>query len=261
MVLQKMSPLQLLYKKSLIAIFAILSLGLVGCAGFKEDKTLTAEELYKKGIEEFAEQDYVKAAGIFKKILDNFPDSKVRPLSLMALARSQYQNSDYEEAKFHFEQFIEQYPANQQTVKAYYFKAMCSFEQMESYKNDQTNTYLALEDFEKVINTFPDGKYVKLARQKKVICRRQLARNILYIGRYYFGVGAYQSVITRMDELLGNYPKQKFLDEAIFLLGESYLKEGNKEKAYFAFKNLVQKFPNSIYKADARSRLASLKGK
>jgi outer membrane protein assembly factor BamD len=256
-----MSPLQLWYKKSLIVIFTILSLGLVGCAGFQEDKTLTVGELYKKGIEEYAEQHYIKAAGIFKKILDEFPDSKVRPLSLMALARSQYQNSDYEEAEFHFEQFIEQYPANQQTAKAYYFKAMCSFEQMESYKNDQTNTYLALEDFEKVINTFPDGKYVKLARQKKVICRRQLARNILYIGRYYFGVGAYQSVITRMDELLGNYPKQKFLDEAIFLLGESYLKEGNKEKAYFAFKNLVQKFPNSIYKADARSRLASLKGK
>ena len=251
----------MLSKKSLIVLFMVLSLGFVGCAGIQEDETPSAGELYKRGIEEFEEQDYREAVETFKKILDEFPDSKVRPLSLMALARSQYQNSDYEEAKFHFEQFIEQYPANQQTVKAYYFKAMCSFEQMESYKNDQTNTYLALEDFEKVINTFPDGKYVKLARQKKVICRRQLARNILYIGRYYFGVGAYQSVITRMDELLGNYPKQKFLDEAIFLLGESYLKEDNKEKAYFAFKNLVQKFPNSIYKADARSRLASLKGK
>ena len=64
-----------------------------------------------------------------------------------------------------------------------------------------------------------------------------------------------------MDELLENYPKQKFVDEAIFLLGESYLKEGNRKKAYFAFKSLVQKFPNSSYKADARSRLAYLKKK
>ena len=88
---------------------------------------------------------------------------------------------------------------------------------------------------------------------------RQLARNILYIGHYYFGVGAYQSVINRMDELLKNYPEQKFLDEAFFLLGESYLKEGNRKNAYIAFKNLIQKFPKSSYKADARNRLAFLK--
>ena len=252
---------QMLSKKSLIVLFMVLSLELVGCAGIQEDKDPSAGELYKRGIEEFDEQDYREAVEIFKKILDEFPDSKVRPLSLMALARSQYQNGDYEEAKFHFEQFIEQYPANQQSVKAHYFKAMCSFEQMESFKKDQTNTHLALEGLEKVINTFPNGKYVKLARQKKAICRSRLARNILYIGRYYFNTGAYQSAISRMDELLENYPKQRFLDEAIFLLGESYLKEGNREKAYIAFKNLVQKFPNSIFKTDARSRLVSLRGK
>ncbi len=250
-----------LYRKNLIAIFTVLSLGLLGCASFQKDKTLSAEELYRKGIKEFAEKDFNYASEIFKKILDEFPNSKVRPLSLMAFARSQYQKGDYEEAKFHFEQFIKQYPANPQVSKAYYFKAMCSFKQMESYKKDQTNTHLALEGFEKVINTFPDGKYAGLARQKKEICRRKLARNILYIGQYYFGIGAYQSVINRMDELLENYPKQKFLDEAVFLLGESYLKEGNREKAYFAFKNLVQKFPHSSYKADARSRLAFLKKK
>tara|TARA_B100000959_G_scaffold20948_1_gene20201 strand:+ start:231 stop:1001 length:771 start_codon:yes stop_codon:yes gene_type:complete len=252
---------QMLSKKSLIVLFMVLSLGFVGCAGIQEDETPSAGELYKRGIEEFEEQDYREAVETFKKILDEFPDSKVRPLSLMALARSQYENGDYEEAKFHFEQFIEQYPANQQSVKAYYFKAMCSFEQMESFKKDQTNTHLALEGLEKVINTFPDGKYVKLARKKKAICRSRLARNILYIGRYYFSTGAYQSAISRMDELLENYPKQRFLDEAFFLLGESYLKEGNREKAYAAFKNLVQKFPNSIFKADARSRLVSLRGK
>jgi outer membrane protein assembly factor BamD len=248
-----------LYGKHAIVVFTALSLGLLGCATFEKEKTLSEEELYRKGIKEFEEKDYRKAAEIFKNILDEFPDSKIRPLSVIALARSQYQNGEYENAKFHFERFIEQYPAHAQVVKAYYFKAMCSFELMESYKRDQTNTHLALEGFEKVINTFPDGKYVRLARQKKAICRRQLARNILYIGHYYFGVGAYQSVINRMDELLKNYPEQKFLDEAFFLLGESYLKEGNRKNAYIAFKNLIQKFPKSSYKADARNRLAFLK--
>jgi TolA-binding protein len=62
-----------------------------------------------------------------------------------------------------------------------------------------------------------------------------------------------------MSELLDNYPKQKFLDEAIFLLGESFLKEDNKEKAYFIFKVLVKKYPKSKFIAKAHIRLTSLK--
>ena len=110
---------RLLYRKYLIAIFTVLSLGLLGCAASLKDKTLSAEEQYKKGIEKFAEKKYKNSAEIFKKILDEFPGSKIRPLSLMALARSEYQKGDYEEAKFHFEQFVEQFPANPQVVKAY----------------------------------------------------------------------------------------------------------------------------------------------
>lgn len=246
-------------KKSLKIFAILLTLGAFGCASVQEDKSLPPEELYKQGVEQFYKRNYKKAERIFERILNEFPNSRVRIVALMALAISQYRIGDYEGAKFHFEKFIEQFPANPKVDKAYYFKAMCSFKQMESYERDQTNTQLALEAFENVITTYPGRKYAKLAREKKKICRKRLAMHLLYIGKYYFRIGAYQSVIDRMNEMLEDYPKQKFLDEAIFLLGESYLKEGNRKKAYFAFKNLIKKFPNSKFKADARNKLASLK--
>lgn len=249
-----------LLNKKILKIFAILlTLGAFGCASVQEDKSLPPEELYKRGVEQFNKKSYEKAKKTFERILNEFPSSRVRTVALMALATSHYQRGDYEEAKFHFEKFIEQFPANPKVDKAYYFKAMCNFKLMESYERDQTNTQLALEAFENLIKTFPGGKYAKLAREKKKVCRKRLAMHLLYIGKYYFGIGAYQSVIDRMNEMLEDYPKQKFLDEAIFLLGASYLKEGNRKKAYFAFKNLIKKFPNSKFKADARNKLASLK--
>lgn len=250
---------RILYRKYLIAVFAVLTLGLLGCAGSEKDKGPSAEDLYKDGVKEFTARDYGEAAKVFKKILDEFPNSKLRPLVLLGMATAQYKNDAFDEALFSFERFIEQYPAHPQAPKAYYFKAMCSFRQMESYSRDQTNTKLSLESFEKLINTFSDGKYVKLAKEKKEICRRQLAKNILYIGKYYFGIGAYQSVISRMYDLIADYPEQKFLDEATFLLGESYLKEGNTEKASLTFEGLIQQFPKSSYKSEASSRLASIK--
>lgn len=246
-------------RNHLIVFSIVLLFGFTGCTTFQEGKGTSAEKLYREGTKKFSDKSYSTAIEIFKRILDEFPNSKVRALALMGLASSQFSEGEYEEAKFHFENFIEQYPAHRQVVKAYYLKAMCNFKQMESHERDQTNTHLALEGFEKVISTFPEGKYVERAREKRKICRRQLAMNLLYIGRYYFRVGAYQSVISRVDELLGDYPEQKFLDEAIYLQGESYLREGNREKAYFTFENLIKKFPNSKYKSDANGKLASLK--
>lgn len=249
---------KLLNKKLFTIFFLIFSLGFIGCASFKSEKDLSDRELYKRGKVSFQGKSYRKAAEYFKRVLDEFPNSSARSSSLMGLGRSHFQLGEYEEAKFHFERFIEQYPASSIIDRAYFYTAMCDFKQMESHKRDQTNTHLALEGFEKVINTFPNGKYIREAKQKQKICRRQLARNLLYIGEYYFKVGAYQSVINRMDELLKNYPRQRFLDEAIFLLAESYLKEGSRKKAYEAFKSLLKKYPKSEHRSYARSRLAFL---
>ncbi len=243
-----------------IKIFAVfLSLGLLGCASLEKNKTLSAKELYKQGVEAFNKKNFKRAEEIFNNIVNDFPNNKIRAIALIALASSKYEKGDYEEAKFHFKSFIEQFPVHPQVAKAYYYKAMCSFNQMESYERDQSNTHYAIQGFEKVIKTFPEGKYTKLAKRQKKICRTKLAMNLLYIGRFYFRLEAYQSVINRMTELLENYPKQKFLDEAIFLLGESYLREDNKGKAYFTFKNLIKKYPRSKFKVEARSKLVLLK--
>ena len=240
-------------------LFVLLSMGILGCASMQKEKTLSAQNLYKQGMRQFNNKSYKSAEETFQNLLNQFPDSKIRSLALIALGSSLYKRKEYEQAKFHFERFIEQYPANPRVDKAYYLKAMCSFRQMESYERDQTNTRLALEEFNNILKIFSTGKYAELAKEKKEICRRRLAMSLLYIGRYYFSIEAYQSVISRMSELLDNYPKQKFLDEAIFLLGESYLKEDNKEKAYFIFKVLVKKYPKSKFIAKAHIRLTSLK--
>ncbi len=240
-------------------LFFLLSMGILGCASVQKEETLSAQNLYKQGMRQFNNKTYKRAEETFQNLLNQFPDSKIRSLALIALGSSLYKRKEYEQAKFHFERFIEQYPANPQVGKAYYLKAMCSFRQMESYERDQTNTRLALEEFNNILKIFPTGKYAALAKEKKGLCRQRLAMSLLYIGRYYFDIEAYQSVISRMSELMDNYPKQKFLDEAIFLLGESYLKEDNKKKAYYVFKTLVKKYPRSKFISEVRNRLTSLK--
>jgi outer membrane protein assembly factor BamD len=242
--------------KILVVLF---SMGILGCASVEKEKTESAQGLYKQGMKQFNNKSFKKAEETFQNLMNQFPDSKIRSLALIGLGSSLYKRKEYEQAKFHFERFIEQYPANHGVGKAYYLKAMCSFRQMESYERDQTNTRLALEEFNNILKIFSTGKYAKLARQKKEICRQRLAMSLLYIGRYYYSVEAYQSVISRMGELMDNYPKQKFLDEATFLLGESYFKEDNKKKAYFVFRTLLKKYPKSKFVAEARNRLTSLK--
>jgi TolA-binding protein len=54
------------------------------------------------------------------------------------------------------------------------------------------------------------------------------------------------------------YPGQPFLDEVLFLLGESFYHEQNFKKAVTQYHELIRKFPRSEFVKEARARLREI---
>jgi outer membrane protein assembly factor BamD len=238
----------------LIAIFLF-----AGCTSTSKKINRSPGELIAEGKLQIKIKSYNNAKGLFQQLLEDYPDSKERVLALIFLANTHYLDDEYEESKFHYQKFIELYPANKFTDRAYYYKAMSDFKMREIATRDQTNTIAALEGFEEAIKRFPNSPLHAKAVKKKNECINILATSEFEVGKFYYRTGAYQSAISRLKNVRENYPNQSFADEAIFIIAESYFEEENYSEAKENFIELLKKYPKSEFSLEARIRLKALR--
>jgi len=232
---------------------------LAGCTSPKQKISLSPKELITEGKHQVKAKSYNKAKDLFQQLLEDYPDSKERVQGLLFLANTYYLDDEYEEAKFHYQKFIELHPANKFVDRAYFYKAMSDFKTREIATRDQTNTIAAIEGFEDVIKRFPNGSFHEKAVKKKKECLTILATSDFEVGKFYYRTGAYQSAILRLKSMRETYPNQGFADEAIFIIAESYLEEENYSKAKENFIELLKKYPKSEFSLEARVQLKNLR--
>ena len=242
------------YNFLLISIFL-----LAGCTTPAKKVNLSPKELISEGKQRVKAKRYNKAKDLFQQLLEDYPDSKERVQGLLFLANTYYLDEEYEEAKFHYQKFMELHPANKFVDRAYFYKAMSGFKLKEIATRDQTNTLAALEGFEDVIKRFPNSPLYKKAIKKKKECLTILATSDFEVGKFYYRTGAYQSAILRLKSMRETYPNQGFADEAIFIIAESYLEEENYTEAKVNFIELLKKYPKSEFSLEARVRLKTLR--
>ena len=217
------------------------------------------KELLEEGIKAIKLDQDLRARTLFTQLIEDFPDSKERTQALLLIARSHYSTEEYEEAKFHFEKFIELYPRHKNADRAYFFKAMSDYQRVDNVSRDQIVTKDARDGFQQLIARFPKSKYLMQAKQKKNECDFNLAKNVLEIGKFYYRTGAYLSAISRFKSLLDNHSKQKFFDEAAFLIAESNFYEQNFKEARLLYKKFTREYPRSRFMRKAKKRLTALR--
>jgi len=230
-----------------------------GCASISAKKNPSPGELIAQGKIQVKIKSYDSAKKLFQQILEDYPDSKERVQALIFLANTHYLDREFEEAKFHYQKFIELYPANRFVDRAYYFKAMSDFKSREIATRDQTNTIAALEGFEDTIKRFPKSSYYQKAVKKKQECLDILATSEFEVGKFYYRTGAYQSAISRLKNMRETYSNLSFIDEAIFLIAESYFEEENYSEAKLNYLELLKNYPKSEFSLEAKLRLRSMR--
>ena len=215
--------------------------------------------LLEEGIRAIKLDQPLRAQTLFKQLVEDFPDSKERKQAMLLIARSHYTFEEYEEAKFHFQKFIDLYPMHKNADRAYFFKAMSDYQRIDLALRDQTATKEARDGLQQFIKQFPKSQYVEQAKQKLSECDFKLAKNIFEVGKFYYRTGAYLSAISRFKDLLKNHAKQNFFDEAAFLLAESHYHEQNFKGAFLLYKKFTREYPRSRLTLKAKKRLKALR--
>ena len=235
--------------------FAILA----GCSSVLRDPTKSSQELLQEAQGYLKVNNYDDARIVLVQLLEDYPDSKERPTALLLRSEIRYREKEFEEAKFHFKQFLRQYPAHPQADRALYLVGMSDFRLMDLETRDQTHARAALETFERLVREYPKSPYRKKVLQRKSEALDSLAKNQLEIGKFYFRTSSFQSAIPRFKELLSKYPSQKYEHEIIFLLGECYFNEQNFDSAKTYYIQLLKNHPRSEFVIVARARLRQIR--
>lgn len=245
----------------LLVVVALAGLVLSGCKTKKvvisPELAASDEALFKAG-QEAVKKDTEKARLYFRQVIESFPKSFYAQRAKLAIADSYYEKGDEGSmilAASEYREFIQLYPFSPSAPYAQYQIAMSYFLKALKPGRDQTKTTQALLEFRKVLANFPTSEEAGKAPAKISECEERLAAHALSIGELYYKSHAVKAAISRLSEILTNYPSFSQMDRVYFFLADSYFLANKREEALPYFTKLVTDYPKSDLAEKAQKRL------
>jgi len=209
------------------------------------DNQETADLMYIDAMNKFNEKQLDEAIIIFKEIERLYPLSNEAIQSQIMSGFIDYGNLNYDNAIYKFSRIINKYPSLKNIDYVYYMKALCYYEQISHEGLDGKNNLLALENLEQLIQRFPNSKYSKDARQKKILVNSNIAAKHMNIGNFYQKKAKYTAALNRYKIIINNFSSTKFTPEALYRTTEIYITLGLKEEASNTASVLGYNYPKS----------------
>ena len=188
-------------------------------------------EAYNEGMEALNDQDVIFAAKKFNEAEILFPQGEWAPKSALMAAYSYYTQDYYSDAIAELERFITVYPLHENLQYAYYLLAICYYEQIVDEKKDLQSISKAKENFQIILNNYPNSEYALDADFKLDLIDDILAAKEMYIGRYYFDKKKWIPAINRFREIVDNYDTTIYAEEALHRLVEVHYTLGLVDEA------------------------------
>ena len=192
--------------KKLFLIAALL-LFISGCALWKSKDTTenNPEALYKRGYADYQKGRHEKAIENFQRLKEEYPLHELALRAELGIADSHFSMEEYGYAEIAYNDFVNLHPTNENLSYVMYQIGICHYKQLLSIDRDQSETWKALKEFEKLIARFPTSKFSFLAEKKVRECKTKLAEHEYYVGEIYFKMKQYKAAMLRFKNLSKNY--------------------------------------------------------
>ena len=220
--------------------------------------------LFDRGNETLKEEQWLNARTYFQQIVDNYPQSPLRPDAKLGMGDSYLGESSAESAVLaanEFREFLQFYPTNMRADYAQYKLAMSHFGQMRAPERDQTETRESLREFDVFFLKYPSSPLTAEVKQNWRIARDRLSEASFRVGLTYYRQRWYPGAISRFREVLAQDPGYTGKDALYFYLADSLSKtdKNGVAEAIPYFERLIAEFDQSAHIEDAKKRLQELK--
>jgi outer membrane protein assembly factor BamD len=239
-------------KGSALAALALLA---GACGGKSVDMSILTSPndrvVWEAGEKALQKHDWSAARQYFKRIVDSFPQSERQPDARIAVADSYFDEggtASYILAASTYKEFLTLYPQHPRSDYAQFRAAESHFKQRNTPDRDQTQTHKALEEYEKLLDIYPQSHYVEQTRDRIKECRQTLARSHYLVGYFYQrGRQAWRSALGRYETIINEFPDYDQLDVVLFHYAECLAASGRYAEALPQLARLEKEYPKSDY--------------
>ncbi|MGO9094310.1 MAG: outer membrane protein assembly factor BamD [Bryobacteraceae bacterium] len=253
-------------------VVAIVTAGLMSSCAYRAKKyenpiTKSTEQpdkvLFDKAVRDIEHGRYEVARLTLNTLMNTYDQSEYLAKAKLAIADSWNREGGahgYAQAEAEYKDFILFYPNMEEAPEAQEKVCEIQLRQMDKADRDSTHTVRAEQECRNVLTNFPNSKFAPQVQQLLRNIQEVLAQEEYGVGSFYFGKGLYVSAASRLQGLTDHFPLFSHVDEALWKLGESYMKLPPKfrDKAAAAYSKLVSEYPLSSWVGDAKRRLKEM---
>lgn len=246
----------------ILSLILILGAGM-GCGkkNVEIDPNATSDqELFELG-EQSINKDPEKGRLYLRQVIDSFPRSFYAQRAKLVIADSYFKQGDEGSmiiAASEYREFISLFPYSPSAAYAQYQIAMSYFEKVLKPGRDQSKTEQALIEFRHVINKYPLSAEAEQAREKVRDCEERLAQHSFTIAYHYYKRRAYKAAVSRLTEILTEFPSFAEMDRVYYILADSYFRGNMHEQSVPYFQKLISDYPKSRYASLAVKRMTEI---
>lgn len=234
-----------MHTKKIFALMAILALG--ACAGTDNDISVerSLPEIYTTAYAEFNDENYDAAAAEFLHAETQYPSSPWAADALVMAAYSYYMDEDFAGAILAADRFMLFHPGHRDVPYMLYLRGMCYYRQVSDVRREPGMSAYALQQFQQLVDRFPNSEYAENAKNKIIILKNYVAGKAMYSARADMARENWPSAISRLQSVVQSAQETVMTPEALYRLTECYTAIGLPEQAYGYAEMLRLNFPDN----------------
>ncbi|MDR2153674.1 MAG: outer membrane protein assembly factor BamD [Burkholderiaceae bacterium] len=232
---------------------------LAACSSKPTDPTSgwSPNRIHAESKDELNSGAYDKAIPLLERLEGRAAGTPLAQQAQLDKAYAQFKDGQKIEAVATLERFMRLHPASPAIDYALYMKGIINFNDelglfsfmssQDLSERDQQAAKQAFESFKELVTQYPDSRYTPDARARMRYTVNSLAQYEVHVARYYYTRGGYVAAVNRAQQAIADYRDAPALEEALYILVQSYDKLGMKDLHDDTLRVLSQNYPNSAY--------------
>ena len=199
-----------------VSVFGVLLALSIACGAGQQGPPAGSAQpdrfLFDRGNEAIQKEQWLNARTYYQQIVDGYPQSPFRPDAKLGLGDSYLGENTPESlvmAANEFREFLQFYPTSPRADYAQYKLAMTHFVQMRSADRDQSETRVALAEFDVFFQKFPNSSLTPEVKENWRLARDRLSEHSYRVGLTYYRIRWDPGAIDRFREVLRDDPSYR----------------------------------------------------
>ncbi len=218
-------------------------------------KNKSDEQIFESGERNLAKGKYDAAVKDFEALDTLYPFGEYTQQAQLDIIFAYYKNDDSASALAAADRYIRLYPRGPNVDYAYYLKGLVNFGRSENWYqklfptdiSDRDLNYMeeSFDDFNALVQRFPESPYAPDARKRMLYIRNILARHELKVAKFYYERKAYVAAANRGHYIVEHYQGAPEVIPALEIMIKSYRELGETNMANETAELLQRNYPDS----------------